>query len=44
MGKKNEIFLWGVLKNRMPVTVGIFFLVEILVNTERMLNALESGL
>jgi len=38
MGKKNEIFLWGVSKNRMPVTVGIFFLVQILVNTERMLK------
>jgi hypothetical protein len=30
MGEKNEILLWRVLKNKMPVTMSIFFGVEIL--------------
>jgi hypothetical protein len=38
MGNKNEILLWGVLKNRMPVTVSIFLGLKYSVNTERMLK------
>jgi hypothetical protein len=35
MREKNEILLWGVLKNRMPVIAGILFWLKYLMNSER---------
>jgi hypothetical protein len=39
MGEKNEILLWRVLKNRMPITVSIFLGLKYSVNSERKKNA-----